>query len=606
MADYKLSFTAEEIDRKLEKVDNISWNDLTDKPFYEEGDMVEVVPETTELQVVNKAKMLVEGETYIVTWDGVEYRRNAFTIPSIEAWVCLGNFKEAGATDTGEPFAIYECEDTDFPGTYVIRAASGHTWSIDRVATIIHPIEGKYLPKDVVFVDVLELPTENIDEHRFYRIPEGMFVSEQGVVGGKCYYVAGLPSTGEPVTADGQSVNAGYYNTLDGDVYGYLPEPIASTAGVPVGWYPFSALAPVFGITWFGVIEDILDCPMDVEGVSLGVLIESDVWYYKHGWMPVNPVGWHGEGNFAEAFNHSANVASGNYAHAEGRKTIASGYCSHAEGQDTQAISYRCHAEGCDTIASGCDAHAEGYNTTASGDFAHAEGQGTVASGQESHAEGRITTAEGAYSHAEGCFTTASGIYSHTEGLETTASGSASHAEGRGTIASRDNQHVQGRYNINNTTFAHIVGNGEGEKARSNAHTLDWEGNAWFAGDVYTGSTSGTNKDEGSKKLATEEYADNAAEVAAAAVKDDLLNGAGEAYDTLKELGDLIDENHDAIDALEIVATGKADKVHNHDDLYYTKSQLDNLELITVADIDAICGTTIQVVVDASSSEVTF
>lgn len=47
-------------------------------------------------------------------------------------------------------------------------------------------------------------------------------------------------------------------------------------------------------------------------------------------------------------------------------------------------------------------------------------------------------------------------------------------------------------------------------------------------------------------------------------VKDDLLNGAGAAYDTLKELGDLIDENHDAIAALEIVATGKANAVHDH------------------------------------------
>lgn len=47
-------------------------------------------------------------------------------------------------------------------------------------------------------------------------------------------------------------------------------------------------------------------------------------------------------------------------------------------------------------------------------------------------------------------------------------------------------------------------------------------------------------------------------------VKNDLLNGAGEAYDTLKELGELIDTNTSAIDALESVATGKADKVHTH------------------------------------------
>lgn len=54
--------------------------------------------------------------------------------------------------------------------------------------------------------------------------------------------------------------------------------------------------------------------------------------------------------------------------------------------------------------------------------------------------------------------------------------------------------------------YAHIVGNGTSDTARSNAHTLDWDGNAWYSGDVYVGSASGKNKDEGSKKLATEEF----------------------------------------------------------------------------------------------------
>lgn len=49
--------------------------------------------------------------------------------------------------------------------------------------------------------------------------------------------------------------------------------------------------------------------------------------------------------------------------------------------------------------------------------------------------------------------------------------------------------------------FIHVVGNGTSDTKRSNAHTLDWEGNAWYASDVYVGSTSGKNKDEGSKKL---------------------------------------------------------------------------------------------------------
>lgn len=59
-------------------------------------------------------------------------------------------------------------------------------------------------------------------------------------------------------------------------------------------------------------------------------------------------------------------------------------------------------------------------------------------------------------------------------------------------------------------------------------------------------------------------YADTAATNAANAVKNALLNGAGTAYDTLKELGDLIVDNQDAIDALETIASGKADKSHTH------------------------------------------
>lgn len=66
------------------------------------------------------------------------------------------------------------------------------------------------------------------------------------------------------------------------------------------------------------------------------------------------------------------------------------------------------------------------------------------------------------------------------------------------------------------------------------------------------------------------------ADAAANAIKSDLLNGAEAAYDTLKELGDLINENVDAIEALETVASGKADAIHTHNDIYYTESEIDN------------------------------
>ena len=96
------------------------------------------------------------------------------------------------------------------------------------------------------------------------------------------------------------------------------------------------------------------------------------------------------------------------------------------------------------------------------------------------------------------------GTKSSAVGDNVEASGYASHSEGYRTTASGNYQHVQGQYNISDTTSAHIVGNGTSNQDYSNAHTLDWSGNAWFAGDVYVGSTSGTNKDDGSKKLVKE------------------------------------------------------------------------------------------------------
>jgi hypothetical protein len=78
-------------------------------------------------------------------------------------------------------------------------------------------------------------------------------------------------------------------------------------------------------------------------------------------------------------------------------------------------------------------------------------------------------------------------------------------------------------------------------------------------GNVIT-STYETKSDASSKLAEAKTYADSAA----SKVKNDLLNGAGAAYDTLKELGDLIDDNKDAIDALEEVAAGKANATHGH------------------------------------------
>lgn len=167
------------------------------------------------------------------------------------------------------------------------------------------------------------------------------------------------------------------------------------------------------------------------------------------------------------------------------------------------AIGYDSHAEGYGTTALGDSSHAEGERTVASGDYSHAEGNSTKAFGGSSHSEGSLTVAIGYYSHAEGMSTEASGISSHSEGDLTVASGDYSHSEGYYTKASSDYQHVQGRYNIEDTanTYAHIIGNGADISNLSNAHTLDWDGNAWFSGNIKIGGTG--YDDENAKIILT-------------------------------------------------------------------------------------------------------
>lgn len=132
------------------------------------------------------------------------------------------------------------------------------------------------------------------------------------------------------------------------------------------------------------------------------------------------------------------------------------------------------------------------------------------ASGRGSHAEGDVTIASGDYSHAEGTRSKARGTYSHAEGVECVSIGSGSHAEGFGTASSSNYQHVEGKFNIEDLDgkYANIVGNGD-RSARSNAHTLDWSGNAWYSGKVSIGTTSNVPTPTDVNDLVTKQYVDN-------------------------------------------------------------------------------------------------
>ena len=259
-----------------------------------------------------------------------------------------------------------------------------------------------------------------------------------------------------------------------------------------------------------------------------------------------------GSSSHAEGYE---TTASGHYgSHAEGENTIASGRSSHAEGANTEASGNFSHAEGTNTEASGVYSHAEGANTTASGDYSHTEGSGTRSNSRSQNVIGEYNITEElatyiqkkskttslstvgsltkiyysktySFNEETGKYTLTGDVGSNPDSaiyqnktyyfINGNASGATMYYNASGGYASDASLrlyagailYTASAAKSNRSIYAHIIGNGTSSK-RSNAHTLDWDGNAWYQGDVYVGSTSGTNKDEGSKKLATEEYVD--------------------------------------------------------------------------------------------------
>lgn len=159
-------------------------------------------------------------------------------------------------------------------------------------------------------------------------------------------------------------------------------------------------------------------------------------------------------------------------------------------------IGEKSFAFGTDVEASGEASYAEGAFTAATQNTAHAEGTSTKALDIGAHAEGLQTTASNQGAHAEGYMTTASNMAAHAEGLNTTASGGGSHAEGYQTKAVNNYQHVQGKWNVEDTEnkYAHIVGGGTSDSDRKNIHTIKWNGDAWFAGNVADGNGTSINQ----------------------------------------------------------------------------------------------------------------
>lgn len=238
----------------------------------------------------------------------------------------------------------------------------------------------------------------------------------------------------------------------------------------------------------------------------------------------------------------------GTYSFAEGRGSRAYGENSHAEGNNSYSVGSNSHAEGAYSYAKGSGAHAEGFGAKYSGisgtitSIDTTNHQVSVNFGSDlstiynSTVGGILSDANSYYnvsyritnvsknSNDNYTFTTDSvanwqvntvlylwltssalGISSHVEGQGCIAWHENTHAEGIGTITGNASQHVQGKWNAYAQNMADIVGNGTDAKHRSNAYTLDWDGNGVYAGKVTVGSGPTNNMD-----VATKQYVDNA------------------------------------------------------------------------------------------------
>lgn len=205
--------------------------------------------------------------------------------------------------------------------------------------------------------------------------------------------------------------------------------------------------------------------------------------------------------NFNDVDDNDKSRASGNYSYAEGNSTIASGHYSHAAGNFTQALAENEYIIGRYNIPAEIkpvltNTAFSTKNKTTPIVYANSYTYDPVTC--KFTFESPITGVWSDIRNKKAYFTT------DTVNVEYDSIDYKTSETYIVTSLSNYYRYDYERYMIKpEPKYSFIIGNGTGDSVHSNAHTLDWEGNAWYSGDVYVGSTSGTNKDEGSIKLAT-------------------------------------------------------------------------------------------------------
>lgn len=205
-----------------------------------------------------------------------------------------------------------------------------------------------------------------------------------------------------------------------------------------------------------------------------------------------------GTGTSSIVMNHddtNTNAATGNYSTALGYGTKAEGQGALAAGDSE--ISGNIQASGDGSIAMGATRSSYKIISSGVGSFAcgnavmgniYAKGAGSIALGCSTSTAHAIGT--GSFAGGYGTPTASgSGSFAWATGNAAMTSREGSVSIGSGTVTTGAMQQVRGKYNILDTTntYADIYGIGI-SSTRANGYTLDWTGNATFAGTVTSAS----------------------------------------------------------------------------------------------------------------------
>lgn len=180
---------------------NAQWEDRL--AYETEPVLTEIVPEET-VTFANESGVMavlwpptfnaVEGQTYIVKFDGTEYKCSCIRLGGENAPLLLGNMAilELG-DDTGEPFVIFNNRQWMIASS---DSATEHIISISYKQVSISKIDEKYLPTATnIIPGIAKIQVRNLDTTKSYSTEEIEEIYQSVKSGTAIYWVTGTVIT---------------------------------------------------------------------------------------------------------------------------------------------------------------------------------------------------------------------------------------------------------------------------------------------------------------------------------------------------------------------------------------------------------------------------